>query len=77
MEAQWSFQVQNAEPVGDTTFTFDQYFLFEMKNDASGVSSSAFDVLYSVNFCGQFKTLWWYNNEGSDFYRTTTIRCHY
>ena len=76
MEAQWSFQVQNAEPVGDTTFTFDQYFLFEMKNDASGVSSSAFDVLYSVNFCGQFKTLWWYN-EGSDFYSTTTIRCHY
>lgn len=76
MEAQWSFQVQNADPVGDTTYTFDLYFLFEMKNDAEGVSSTAFDVLYDVNFCGQHKVMWWYN-DCKDYYRTTTIRCHY
>lgn len=75
-EAQWSFEILKADIAGNCTYSFDQYFMFEMKTNSNGISNDAFNIIYSVDFCGQFYLLWKWR-EGYDFYRNTNISCFY
>ncbi len=75
MEAQWNFEVINRDMAGKTTFSFEQYFLFEMKKDANGCNSDAFIVNYSVNYQGQYQGFLWAWYDGWSFDKTTKITC--
>ena len=76
-EAQWNFDVINWNPTGKVTFTFDQFFLFEMMKDSTGMNENAFDVIYSVKYKGQYQGIFGILFEGWDFTRSTRITCFY
>ena len=76
-EAQWSFEVRNRNIAGNITFTFDQYYLFELQNDYYGVNIDAFDLIRSFKYQGQYTGFMWATYDGWEFFSSHTSKCLY
>ncbi len=75
--AEWNFEVINREPAGNITFTFDQYYMFELDDDYYGINQDAFDLSYSVRYQGQYTGFMWLTYDGWEFDKSINFACFY
>lgn len=56
-EAQWNFEVSDAETAGKLSYHLDTYYMFEMTNNAKNCNVDAFVLDYTVLFQSQYHFL--------------------